>query len=37
VESARFILVRAERLYIQTSVARTIIIIDDQTRSRHYK
>ena len=34
---ARFILVRVERPYIQSSVACATDTIDDQTRSRGYK
>jgi hypothetical protein len=37
IEGARFILVWAECLYFQLSVACTTITIDDQTRSRGYK
>jgi hypothetical protein len=36
-EGTRFILVRAERPYFQSSVACTNNTIDDQTRSRGYK
>jgi hypothetical protein len=36
-EGARFVLVRAERPYFQSSVACSTGIIDDQTRSRGYQ
>jgi hypothetical protein len=36
-EDARFILVRAERPYFQSSVACATDTIDDQTRSMGYK
>jgi hypothetical protein len=37
VEGAIFVLIRAERPYIQSSVACTTGTIDDQTRGRGYK
>jgi hypothetical protein len=37
IEDGRFILVRTERPYFQSSVAGATDVVDDQTRSRGYK